>query len=219
MNRSLGLASAGAVILVATSLVIACSSSDSTATPTGPQSTTAAVTGAPDTHCSGKPVVAVDPAACHPADAGDGREHGHDAGAEAGADAGAAPGEVDEANEYGATRFGSEGDDDECKYHVAWTSSPVAQNSDVTLQIVASHRADSSPVVGAEPYSDIFLDATHPGPTTDVKTVETSPGHYTVGPVLFDKAGKWNVRFHFSAGCADGDESPHGHVAFFVNVP
>jgi hypothetical protein len=37
--------------------------------------------------------------------------------------------------------------------------------------------------------------------------------------VRFDASGKWTVRFHFSADCADAVDSPHGHVAFFVNVP
>ena len=52
-----------------------------------------------------------------------------------------------------------------------------------------------------------------------MKTTETSPGNYTIGPVKFDAAGNWNVRFHFHDECTDSEESPHGHVAFFVKVP
>ena len=38
-------------------------------------------------------------------------------------------------------------------------------------------------------------------------------------PLKFDVAGKWAARFHFNEDCNDGDESPHGHTAFFVSVP
>lgn len=185
----------------------------------GPQSTAAAVAGAADTHCAGRPIVVVDPAACtataaetdaghtHDDDAGDAAAHDHDGGAEQGK------------GEYGATLYGSEGADDECKYLIKWTSSPVTANADVTLAVVATNRKDASPVAAAKPYAEIFLDDRTPGPNTDVRTTETSPGNYTIGPVRFSKPGKWTVRFHFSADCADGETSPHGHGAFFVNVP
>lgn len=207
MSRSpLGLTLA---LLVTTSaLVSACSTKTNDPGP-GTQSTAAAVVGAADTHCAGKPIVVASQAACHPAETDAGHER--DAGE---ADAGAPP-----AAEYGATLFGSEGDDDECKYHVKWTSTAVTKGADVTFAIVATNRKDSSPVAAATPYAEIFLTETHPGPNTAVKTTETSPGNYTIGPVRFDAAGKWTVRFHFAADCADGEESPHGHVAFFVNVP
>ena len=208
MNRST-LGRGAALILTTSALVIACASKSES---TGTQSTTAAVAGAAATHCTGKPVVVVDPAACHRAETDAG--HDDDAGDAGEADAGAAP-----ANEYGATQYGSEGEGDECKYHVKWTSTPVTKNGDVTLAIVATHRKDSLPVAAAKPYAEIFLNDTHPAPNTAVQTTETSPGNYTIGPVRFDAAGKWNVRFHFSADCADGEPSPHGHVAFFVNVP
>ncbi|CAN5924445.1 hypothetical protein BH11MYX4_BH11MYX4_39720 [soil metagenome] len=216
MNRTtLGLA---AVLLLTTSaVVLACSSSTSNSSSSsgssGEQSTAAAVAGAADTHCAGKPVVVADPAACHPAETDAG--HDHDADVDAGDhDAGG-----EGASEYGATLYGSEGEDDECKYHVTWTSSPVTKDADVTLAIVATNRKDSSPVAAATPYAEIFLNDTTPGPNTPVKTTETSPGKYTIGPVRFSASGKWTVRFHFSADCADGETSPHGHVAFFVNVP
>jgi hypothetical protein len=31
--------------------------------------------------------------------------------------------------------------------------------------------------------------------------------------------GKWSVRFHIREDCLDGADSPHGHGAFFINVP
>jgi hypothetical protein len=184
----------------------ACSSSTSD-TPTS--GTTAAVAGPASTHCSGKPVVVVSQAACH-VDADAGHSHDTDAGD---TDAGAEP-----APDYGPTQYGSEGEDDDCKYHVKWQSTAVAIGSDVTFTVVATTRSDNAPLAGATPYAEVFLDETHPAPNTPVKTVETSPGTYTIGPVRFDKAGNWNVRFHFHDECTDSEESPHGHVAFFVKV-
>lgn len=203
MNRTM--LGRGALLLAASAGVIACSSSTSNTPPApGTQSTAASVAGAGDAHCAGKPVVVVDPAACtaHSADAG-----ARDGGAEEGA------------GEYGKTLYGSEGEDDECKYHVKWTSSPVTRDADVTLAIVATKRADSSPVAAAKPYAEIFLNDTTPAPNTPVQTTETSPGNYTIGPVRFSQSGTWTVRFHFAAGCTDGETSPHGHAAFFLNVP
>jgi len=37
---------------------------------------------------------------------------------------------------------------------------------------------------------------------------------------VFDKSGRWVVRFHFFESCSDvPDDSPHGHVAFYIDVP
>ncbi|MDB4934296.1 MAG: hypothetical protein JWP87_1268 [Labilithrix sp.] len=193
-------------------LVVACSSSKTDSTTTPSTSTAAAVAGPQNTRCNGKPVVVASAAKCHDESAAD-AGHTHDEPDAAEADAGAPAGD-----EYGETIYNSEGDDDECKYHVKWESTPVAVNTDVTFSIVATNRNDSSPVAAAEPYAEIFLDETHPAPNTPSKTTETSPGHYTIGPVRFDAPGKWNVRFHFHADCVDGEDSPHGHIAFFVNV-
>lgn len=191
-------------------LTPACSSSKTDTPTSGATSTAAAVAGPASTHCSGKPVVVVSQAACH-VDADAGRAPNTDAGD---TDAGA-----EQAPDYGPTQYGSEGQDDDCKYHVKWESTAVAMGSDVTFTIVATTRSNSAPLAGAMPYAEIFLDETHPAPNTPVKTVETSPGTFAIGPVRFDKAGNWNVRFHFHAECTDSEESPHGHVAFFVKVP
>lgn len=212
MNRStLSLAFATVMTSALACSSLACSSKTGDTGPgttAGSQSTTAAVAGPADTHCAGKPIVVVDQAACHPA----ATDAGHEP--DAGETDGGAP-----AAEFGATLFGSEGEDDDCKYHVKWTSTPVTQNADVTFAIVTTNRKDASPVVGAAPYAEIFLDDTHAAPNTPVKTTETLPGNYTIGPVRFNAAGKWTVRFHFAADCADGETSPHGHVAFFASVP
>lgn len=193
---------------------VACSSSK-TDTPAGgglATSTAAAVAGAASTTCAGK-TVTVDPAVCHVMpDGGDDHDHDHDGGE---ADGGAAEGEPD----YGPTNYNSEADDDDCKYHVKWESTAVAQNTDVTFKIIATTKSDSKAVAAATPYAEIFLDDKTPAPNTPAKTTETEPGTYTIGPVQFNKPGNWNVRFHFHDECTDSEESPHGHVAFFVKVP
>lgn len=200
----------GVVMGVASCAVaIACSSSTTSATPAATTSTAAAVAGAPDTRCAGKPVVVATQAACHTSDDG-GAEHDHDA---------AAGSDTAEASEYGPTQYNSEADDDECKYHVKWESTNVARDVDVTFKVTATNRNDSTPVTAAKPYVEIFLDEKTPAPNTPAVTNEVSPGTYTIGPVRLDKPGNWNVRFHFNGDCADSEESPHGHVTFFVKVP
>ena len=165
------------------------------------------VSGAKDEHCGAKKQVTTQ-AACSP-DAG----HSHDTDAMAMDDAGAM-------SEYGATLYNDEGDDDECKYHVKWTASPVAQGKDVTFTVVATNKSDGSALKAAPIRAEVFLDDTHPGPNTNQTSKESATaGTYTVGPIRFDKPGKWTVRFHFFEDCADGEESPHGHVAFYVQVP
>ncbi len=171
--------------------LVACSSSSSSNS--GPPG--GAVSGALDTHC-GATSTPVDPATCHaapPADAG--------------------------AVDYGATCYGSEADDDDCKYHVKWTSTPIRQNSDVTFTITSTNKAGGAPTTGAGPRLEVYLNDTHASPNTKQGATETSPGVYAVGPVRFDAPGMWTVRMHLSEDCNDGENSPHGHVAFFVNVP
>lgn len=195
-------------------LVVACSSSTSpTSSTPAPAalslSNAAAVAGAADMHCAGK-LTEVSQAVCHAtppaAEAG---------AADADTDGGAGKATPD----YGPTQPGSEGEDDDCKYHVTWQSTAVAENADVTFQIVATVRKDGSPLQGATPYAEVYLNDMHPAPNTKVATTETTPGTYTLGPVRFDAAGHWNVRFHFNDQCTDSEQSPHGHAAFFVKVP
>jgi hypothetical protein len=194
---------AGSVAFAAAAaLGVGCSSSTSNAPANLSFSTAAAVAGSDD-HCAGK-VVTVDPAVCKVV---------------AAEDAGEADGGAADTPDYGPTMAGSEGDDDDCKYHVKWQSTAVSENADVTFQIVATAKKDGSALAGAKPYAEIYLNDTHPAPNTPVATTETTPGTYTIGPVRFDAAGNWNVRFHFHDECNDSEESPHGHAAFFVKVP
>lgn len=146
-------------------------------------------------------------AACHP-----------DAGATGGGDAGAD--DAGAASDYGPTRYGTEADDDDCKYHVSYSVTPVYENYDATFTVTATYTNDGKPLTGAHPYAEVFLNDKHPAPPTSQNQNETQPGVYKIGPIRFDAAGTWTVRFHFYQDCVDLlEESPHGHVAFFVDVP
>lgn len=207
-------------------LVFACSSSDAGSSGTGAGSA-GVVEGPADTHCGTKKQV-VTQAACtggggeeadagahDDSDAGEEADGGHDHGddADGGADLG-----LDD--EYGDTMYGSEGDDDECKYHIKWSATSIAENQDVTFTVQLTTKTDDKPVTGGQIYIEATLGDTHPPKKTPPPGSESStPGTYTIAGVQFDQAGKWDVRFHINGQCEDGEESPHGHGAFFVQVP
>ncbi len=201
-------------------LVAACSTSSSGGTAdAGPGG--GPVSGAQDAHCKadGGVTQSVSAASCHPGDGG----APDDAGA--GGDGGGG------GITYGDTEFNAEGDDDDCKYHVKWSATSVRQGADVTFTVtVTTKDAASSPMRplpgegtgGLIPVrAEVYLNDTHPGPNTKQTSAETSTqGTYTVGPIRFDASGNWTVRFHFHESCEDTrDDSPHGHAAFFVQVP
>jgi hypothetical protein len=163
------------------------------------------VTGAPDDHCSddgGTHLVTVDKAQCT-VDAGD---------------------EGGGGNDYGETQLGSSGYDDDCKYSVSFTVDGICESTDTFFTVTLKNAADGTPVTGgtangAQFRPEVFLDTTHPANTSKATTTETSPGVYKVGPIQFDKKGRWTVRFHFFEECTDSETSPHGHAAFFLDVP
>ncbi len=174
----------------------ACSNAASCPNPGGPAS------GSPDTHCtdpdSGAIVQTTSQASCHP-DAG-----GIDAGP----------------TTYGAPLFNSEGDDDDCKYHVQWSATQICENAGVVFTVKATNKTDGTPLMGAQTQAELFLGPTHPAPTPFVTSTEGPPGTYVTQPAKFDAPGQWTVRFHFFEQCSDLlNDSPHGHAAFFVNVP
>lgn len=184
------------------------------------------VVGPQDTHCSLTSSVGavvgdgginlVSQAACDAPDAG--------AGVDAGTD-------TSTACPYGDTNYNSSANDDDCKYHVSFTSTPVFQNTDVTFTVTAVHLSDGTPVTGAQTDPEVFLGSggaetegcpktTRPPPNVaGQKTTEGPPGTYVIGPIRFDSPGNWTVRFHFYEHCYDQPESPHGHAAFLVHVP
>ena len=201
----LGFFPAGSVFLFAA----ACSTSSTGGSPPSCPSPGGAVQGPPDTHCTadGGPIVQPTRDASCSLQAGTG-----DAGT-SGADGGPT-------SLYGPTRDNAESDDDDCKYHVRWTATPICENNGVTFTVVATNKTDGSPLTGAGTLAEVYLNDSHPAPNSHQTTSEGPPGTYTVGPVLFDAPGKWTVRFHFRIECADLlPDSPHGHAAFYVEVP
>jgi hypothetical protein len=183
-------------------VIAGCSTRDaaSCASPGGP------VPGPVDSHCSvgGVEVVqATNPASCMP-DAGTAGDASADSGAPV----------------YGAPVYNTESDDDDCKYHVVWSTTPVCENENTTFTVTATNKTDGSPVTGANVLADVFLTDVHIAPNSGRTTLENPPGTYTIGPIRFDAPGQWTVRFHFFEECSDAPpDSPHGHAAFYVNVP
>jgi YtkA-like len=180
-------------VAAAVGVAWACSSGNS-----GPAG--GAVVGTADTHCTlgdgGLVVQATSQASC--------MSGGGDAGA----------------LDLGPTMFNAEGDDDDCKYHVKFSSTPVYEHTDVTFTVTATNKGDGGPATGANIDPEVFLSSTHPAPNSNVKTTESAPGTYQVGPIQFDLAGRWTVRFHLYENCEDVlPDSPHGHAAFYVDVP
>jgi len=214
--RALGLASSLAGLIV----LFSCSDDDdNSAPPAACANPGGAVSGQADTHC-GSDVVTVDPATCHEVEDDGGMTNAartslHVAFHEDAGEDGGDPGSDD----YGDTLSNAEGDDDDCKYHVKWSSSPVCANNEVTFTLTLTNKSDGSPVHGSPIRVEAYLDSTHPAPNTNQTWTETGDGVYQVGPIKFDAPGNWTSRFHFHEECNDSEESPHGHAAFFVAVP
>jgi hypothetical protein len=132
---------------------------------------------------------------------------------------------------YLPTRFGHEADDDDCKYHFVWSSTPICEApGSVFFTVVATSKLDGKPLTGAQPIAEVFT--TTPGdwdastycddmsttPGNSGTFTESPPGTY-VGPIEFTRGGQWTVRFHFFPNCNHWVDSPHGHAAFHVAVP
>jgi hypothetical protein len=184
------------------------------------------VNGNPDTHCKGVTPQTVSKASCN-----------------AGGDAGPPlppTGPCEEGgngSEYGVTMHGTEGDDDDCKYHVSYTSTPICKNDGIYFTVKANYlTGNKAPLTGACTLAEVCQivrdtpDGGAPGPAVDARpapgtpgkqqVVEGPPGTYTIGPIEFDASGEWTVRFHFNEICCDvADDSPHGHAAFLIDVP
>lgn len=182
-----------------------------------PSSTAAAVQGEADTHCgTGATEIKTEIGMCVTEGEGDAGEPADGGDAAAPDDGGTGGG----ASDFGDTEFNAEGDDDDCKYHVSWKSTEVKKGSAVTFDVTLTRKFDGKPATGADVAVEAFLSPTHPTPSTDTVTQELPGGVYRVGPVVLDESGQWTVRFHFYEMCSDAPEdSPHGHVAFFVKVP
>lgn len=118
---------------------------------------------------------------------------------------------------------GREADDDNCKYHVRFENTCVAVDQPVTFTLSLTRLVDGMPGAGANPaFPEIYLadDPTHLSPSNDIRADERSPGTYEIGPVVFDRTGRWVVRFHYFDTCSEiPADSPHSHVAFYIDVP
>ncbi|HEV3193543.1 MAG TPA: hypothetical protein VGY54_23705 [Polyangiaceae bacterium] len=174
--------------------------------------------GAADTHCLGSDgglmVTQVMPATCDAAVGDDG--------------GGGCP--------YGDTMDGLAGDDDDCKYHVTWSSTPICRGSaPVIFTVKVTYLGTPNmPLAGAATAAEVFtttpLDAggdagycdnqsSHIDPLNLFHAMTEGPAGTYTGPIYFDQPGQWTVRFHFNENCNDVPESPHGHAAFHVTVP
>jgi hypothetical protein len=184
---------AALLVMGALAVAAACGSSSGGGPTGGP------VSGPLDTHCSlpdgGVIAQVTDLSVCHlPADAGP--------------------------TDYGATMYNSAGDDDDCKYHVSFTETPIRPNQNVTFTVTATTKIDGQPETGANILAEVFLNDTHPAPNSGQTTTEKPGGVYDIGPIVFDAQGRWTVRFHLHEDCQDAtDDSPHGHAAFYIDVP
>lgn len=132
---------------------------------------------------------------------------------------GAAGGEEEES----PPRYGRQAYDDDCKYSVSFENSCIQVGIPATLTLTLTRKSDGEPATGGTPDSpEIYLEdePSHISPSTNIEAPEGPNGVYAIGPVVFDKSGRWVVRFHFFETCSDvPEDSPHGHVAFYIDVP
>jgi hypothetical protein len=213
-----------------------------------------ATPGPMDMHCVGA-VQPVNQASCFP-EAGAAVSEDAEAGSEGGG-AGDDAGPTEDAGAsssngcaYGPTMFGPgtsgagapmvvEGDDDDCKYHVSWTSTPICASSTlgVYFTVTVTYLGTNTPVTDIPAQEGILPEAFIPtalDAACDIATTHISPTPFDppglletsstsgiyVGPVIFDQSGEWTLRFHIHEECSDMyDDSPHGHAAFHITVP
>jgi hypothetical protein len=151
--------------------------------------------------------------------------------------------------QYGPTNYNTAANDDDCKYFLSWRSTPIAKNEPVTFWFTTLYSINGTPVTGLADGGTLVLSCdptpgtlappqiyfevagdpdgglyNHVSPYEgNTPIVETSPGSgvYQVGPSpFFDESGLWYFRFHFNEECCDIlPDSPHGHAAFYINVP
>jgi hypothetical protein len=168
-----------------------------------------AVAGEPDDHCIAEDGSEIEQAigmcATGGEEAEEGEEHEH------------------EEEEEHAILTGREADDDDCKYHVRFENTCVAVNQPVTFTLSLTRKFDGMPGAGTVPaYPEVFLadDLSHVTPSNNITAREGPAGTYAIGPILFDVPGRWVIRFHYFENCSDlPPDSPHGHAAFYIDVP
>jgi hypothetical protein len=148
----------------------------------------------------------------------------------------------DTGSDYGPTEWNVSGNDDDCKYFVAWRSTDIVPNQPVTFWVSVQLSTTGVPLTGLAASQDggargvLFLEVAgvpdagignHVSPVLTAGTlvpIQETPsgsGVYQIGPAnFFDESGHWYIRFHFNENCDDVlPDSPHGHAAFYVDVP
>jgi hypothetical protein len=127
--------------------------------------------------------------------------------------------------QYSATLYNWSGYDDDCKYALSWTATPVKINSDVIFTLTVKYLTSTGPggplhCAGVD--VEVFNQVTNTPaiPPAAPATEKGSTGSYDIGPIQFTQSGMWTIRFHLFEECSDAPaDSPHGHGAFLVNVP
>jgi hypothetical protein len=131
--------------------------------------------------------------------------------------------EEGEEEEEHSILFGRAADDDNCKYHVRFENTCVALNEPVTFTLSLTRLFDDTAGSGTVPSNlEIFMadDVTHISPSNNITATEGPQGTYRIGPVVFDSSGRWVIRFHYFDNCSElPPDSPHSHVAFYIDVP
>jgi hypothetical protein len=123
---------------------------------------------------------------------------------------------------FGDTMNNSAGNDDDCKYFVSFTTSGgICKGSGVYFTTSLKDSIMMQPVPHATNVRPEVFNTTTMAPvnTSTSMTSETAAGVYKIGPITFPSSGGYTVRFHFFENCTDTPSSPHGHAAFFINVP
>ena len=115
----------------------------------------------------------------------------------------------------GPVRDGQESDDDGCKFHLLWTSTPIGKGEDVRFVLQMNAASDGSLVLGAQVRAEVSLGER----ISSQQGAEFQPGNYSVGPFDMAASGDWTIRFWINEQCADTVDSPRGQAAFWVRVP
>jgi hypothetical protein len=108
---------------------------------------------------------------------------------------------------------GTEADDDNCLYHAKISVPCIERNRDVTLTFDLRNIGTTMPATGAAPEVDAVI-GNHPSASA-TPMVSEMDGVYTMGPIVFDRAGRWTLTFHVY----DAAPAKHSHVSFYVDVP
>lgn len=138
-----------------------------------------------------------------------------------GATGAAAPAGEDVPEQEFGVFYGTAASDDGCKYDVSFSHSCIVQNQPVTFDVTLRNKSDGSAATGARPTTvEAYMESGHISPSNTFRGPEGPSGTYAIGPVVFDRPGRWVVRFHFFETCSDiPADSPHGHTAFYIDVP